>query len=136
MAEHTPGPWLASSFGLQVLTGDSWNTICVLHEGQGEKWKDHRQAGWEDGRSAGSPNANALLIAAAPDLLDALLSVVYVFGMNNAEPLELRRAMSKQMDKAVAAIRKAEGRPLPAEASDGIAAARPLGIGQREMDHG
>ena len=70
---HTPGPWIASTFGFQVLTGDSWNTICTLSGG----------AEWEDGRGKYRPEyewqnqeANARLIAAAPDLLAAAKAVM------------------------------------------------------------
>jgi hypothetical protein len=64
---HTPGPWVTNAFGTQVLTGDSWNTICELAIG-----KDHRLASWEDGRAATDITANARLIAAAPSLFEAL----------------------------------------------------------------
>jgi hypothetical protein len=53
--------------------------------------------------------ANARLIAAAPDLLEALKDMVCAFAMNNAEPNELFDALSRQMDRASAAIAKAEG---------------------------
>jgi hypothetical protein len=65
--KHTPGPWITNSFGTQVLTGDSWNTVCEIYTS-----KDHRLASWEDGRAATSVEANARLIAAAPDMLWAL----------------------------------------------------------------
>jgi hypothetical protein len=55
-------------------------------------------------------DANARLIAAAPDLLEALSGMVAVFAMNNAEPIELRNALQHQMAGARAAIAKAEGR--------------------------
>lgn len=68
-AGHTPGPWVTNKFGTQVLTGDSWSVICVL---KGEAF-------WEDGRGRyeqafewQNQLANALLIAAAPEMLEAL----------------------------------------------------------------
>jgi hypothetical protein len=27
-SKSTPGPWISSVYGSQVLTGDSWNTVC------------------------------------------------------------------------------------------------------------
>lgn len=65
----TPGPWVASKFGTQVLTGDSWSTICVL--GDAPEWEDQRgkrelEYAWE------RKEANAHLIAAAPALYEAL----------------------------------------------------------------
>lgn len=72
-AQHTPGPWVSSKFGFQVLTGDSWSTVCTL---KGD-------ARWEDGRGDYAPEyewqrqeANARLIAAAPDLLEALKAMM------------------------------------------------------------
>ena len=56
----TPGSWSASKWGYQILTGDSWNTICTFH-GDG---KDHRMAAWEDGRGAAEPWSNADFIVA------------------------------------------------------------------------
>lgn len=59
-ARATPGPWIPSKRGYQILTGDSWNTICTFH-GDG---KDHRLAAWEDGRGAAEPSSNAVFISA------------------------------------------------------------------------
>ncbi len=72
-AAHTPGPWVPSKFGTQVLTGDGWSTICVL-EGAAQ-WEDGRgsyaqQYGWEN------QEANARLIAAAPEMFRLLAGVL------------------------------------------------------------
>lgn len=63
MSKVTPGPWVSSTHGTQVLTGDSWNTICELRAR-----KDFTRARWEDGRAASDDTANATLIALAPTL--------------------------------------------------------------------
>ncbi len=67
--KFTPGPWNASKFGFQVLTGDSWSVICKLDG----------PASWEDGRGSyeqkyewQNQEANARLIAAAPTMAEAL----------------------------------------------------------------
>lgn len=63
----TPGPWISSSYGSQVLTGDSWNTICELKP----------SPAFEKEKVSGSVLRerqifNSRLIAAAPELLKAL----------------------------------------------------------------
>lgn len=79
---HTPGPWVPSKFGFQVLTGDSWSTICTL---KGD-------ACWEDGRGNYQQEyewqrqeANACLIAEAPNLLTILAEIVDEFGGSIAQ---------------------------------------------------
>jgi hypothetical protein len=73
----TAGPWKNSVGGYQILTGDSWNTVCVLHEGAGDKWRDHRRAQWENGKEPEHLDANADFIASArtnvPRLAEALM---------------------------------------------------------------
>ena len=54
----TPGPWAPSGFGTQILTGDSWSTICVFN---GEAAKDYRRATWEHGPQREAVEANAFL---------------------------------------------------------------------------
>ena len=56
MSKHTPGPWIRSYHGFQVLTRNSETSICEL---KGSKPRDEQIA-------------NADLIANAPDMLDAL----------------------------------------------------------------
>jgi hypothetical protein len=67
--KHTHGPWIASKFGFQVLTGDSWTTICTLKDGA--EWEDGR-GNYEQEFAWQKQEANAVLIAAAPTLLKAL----------------------------------------------------------------
>ena len=59
MAEHTPGPWLVHTDGCNQV----WTTVGLVaevHDGNDEGVNDKERAG-----------ANARLIAAAPDLLEA-----------------------------------------------------------------
>jgi hypothetical protein len=70
-AEHTPGPWRrekyrdSENYSLTIVAdnpyGDKWGTWAVAHA-HGWGGDDHHQS-----------EANARLIAAAPDLLEALL---------------------------------------------------------------
>lgn len=103
MNKHTPGPWLSSKFGFQVLTGDSWNTICTLKGG----------AEWEDGRGKYEPEyewqnqeANARLIAAAPALLEACAGVWMMLADTGDNELRLIA------DECRAAIALANGEAL------------------------
>lgn len=111
MSKYTPGPWNSSKFGFQVLTGDSWSTICEL-KGPAE---------WEDGRGSYEQEyewqiqqANARLIAAAPDLLEAviasraLVSEAAQTGFNYAEGDWADRLYANQAVLS-AAISKAKG---------------------------
>jgi hypothetical protein len=66
----TPGPWVSSSLGFQVLTGDRWNTICETHV------RGKTKPEWEDGRAAASHSANAFFIAAAREAIPALIAMV------------------------------------------------------------
>ena len=110
----TPGPWLPSWFGFQVLTGDSWNTICELKP----------DAEWEDGRGNYQQKyewqrqeANARLIAAAPCLREALGPLDENYRHHAADAPEWNDSDSVQivvtigdLRRAHAALARAEGR--------------------------
>lgn len=74
MSEHTPGPWLLTpQWGVYALdeTGNC-NRFSVRVEG-GWKWRGYSmQASPDDRTPADELEANARLIAAAPELLEAL----------------------------------------------------------------
>lgn len=75
----TPGPWNPSRFGMQVLTGDSWSTVCTFHNNNGKdgKWNDHRLAAWEDGRGADLETSNADWVArCSPARVGSLLALI------------------------------------------------------------
>lgn len=94
MSKHTPGPWKAVK-----TTNTPWS-IVVNHDGplpnehQGDLLTQISGLRWE------SDEANAHLIAAAPELLEALKRILE----NKFEP-------DKITCIAEAAIAKAEGRP-------------------------
>jgi len=60
-AKHTPGPWTAEKEN--VHTGQ----VCTCH-GEGDGWWEVWTPNWGEGINA---EANARLIAAAPELLEA-----------------------------------------------------------------
>ena len=87
MSAHTPGPWMVSSEG-QVRGCGSY--VC--------------SAGYDvNGDGSARPSANACLIAAAPELLHALRTVI-----DCADDAE---SADEALDLAGAAIAKAEGTP-------------------------
>ena len=70
-AKHTPGPWLTDRNN--VHTGQ----IATVHHCIGNDWIEIWTDKWlETGLGEGEQEANARLIAAAPDLLAALQSVL------------------------------------------------------------
>ncbi len=64
-AKHTPGPWRAKTYAdfLGVFAGDAKTPICDLGLAPAPDWP---------AAEAEETTANARLMAAAPDLLDAL----------------------------------------------------------------
>ena len=99
---HTPGPWKASqglpSIGWHVGMPGRWRLIVV--------GRDERDEGMSDEEL----RANARLIAAAPELLEALRHLV-------ARVIE-NGGTGDLIDSALAAIAKAEG--ITTEVDDGV----------------
>lgn len=93
---HTPGPWHVGQFDEQLFVSDSTRNfdVCIIQPQHANPSSDAR--------------ANARLIAAAPDLLEALEALVphvlHYAAMNNAHPSAHKDAAS-----ARAAIAKAKG---------------------------
>ena len=102
MSNHTPAPWAVVLDGFREITGDShW---CCEIKGPGDraslvKLQDSHHCSPDYGISAEETQANAHLIAAAPELLAALKELVTGHSMKGAEI-------------ALAAIAKAEGKSL------------------------
>jgi hypothetical protein len=94
MSEHTPGPWLLENRGYKFIVskpGDGYITrdVCRL-----------------DGStmSAFAQEANARLIAGAPDLLEALKALEVLFS-----PCVRDSTQADWIDRARAAIKAVEG---------------------------
>lgn len=95
MNKHTPGPWLTvrdnsislPPFDLRIVWSEKHGDICYVQDDDGD-----------------NGNSNARLIAAAPELLEALrgLLLLHQSHPGQLEPLAV--------EEARAAIAKAEGR--------------------------
>ena len=95
---HTPGPWIRSSFGFQVLTADSHNAICEIYPPSGDP----------DRRVIEEHIANADLIAAAPELLEACKAMLMWLGeRSEEEEWPYDKAKNALIDQIESAINKA-----------------------------
>lgn len=107
-AKHTPGPWEVRKLNSGCVAG----TIPVCTPDYGKALMSGTNVANVNGK-AGEQEANARLIAAAPDLLTALIEVVRV---NEAEATCPEWATA--MLQAHAAIAKATGQPTVEEAGE------------------
>ena len=87
MSKHTPGPWF-----IEQRTYDDGSTHFRITASEGHGWAGDRYMSV----SGCIDEHDALLIAAAPELLDALETIVehfeYYMGDNECRPLENARA--------------------------------------------
>jgi hypothetical protein len=63
-AKHTPGPWVSNGFAIEQENGPAFVIAHIEHDGDPD-WPDQ-------GIDESTAEANARLIAAAPDMLAAL----------------------------------------------------------------
>ena len=79
--KHTPGPWEVDMVRDNIISADKSGHISIVGHDGGEEWFLVRV--WRD-----SPNreANAILIAAAPDLLDVCQAALRISDL--WEPLQ------------------------------------------------
>lgn len=87
--KHTPGPWKTEGWGNIIVNDSEGNTLCLYPQGA-----THKQT-----------QANAHLIAAAPELLEALIDLVNV---SENFPNELSKD-HYSVKYAKEAIKKAKG---------------------------
>ena len=97
MSKHTPGSWrVGNSFMESGVFSADGKTIVALTHGSARYYRRQEQIAEQD--------ANARLIAAAPDLLEALMGLrLYVDPMMGGEEVD------NAIRAANAAIAKAEG---------------------------
>lgn len=88
--KHTPGPWEASEVNEDVDDGFFGNAVVIMHEDDEDYLPGHVTI------SSCQPKSDANLIAAAPDLLEALEGM-------------LDECNGDEIDKARAAIKRARG---------------------------
>jgi hypothetical protein len=91
MTKHTPGPWILRSAG-EILHG-------VPHPFDFVEVSKLRYVTAE-GKSEREANANARLIAAAPDMLNALLDVLDFWDDPNMSMSELKERVRDAIAKA------------------------------------
>lgn len=111
MSKHTPGPWIAKDATLPNRAVTRW---VILEPENGFTLADTGNADTDKKQDA----ANARLIAAAPDLLEALRSLTYQCLNPNFDNEEVWRKKIRAAEKAIAkaeddprAIAKAEDDP-------------------------
>jgi hypothetical protein len=94
MSKHTPGPWAAHFEEAYFVTGPDLGRVAMMMNLKGAHGLGGRRTGDESA-------ANCRLIAAAPDLLEALQILFERANRNSIDPFALQQA--------VAAIVKATG---------------------------
>lgn len=105
MEKHTPGPWeFGGKFSREVYEKRDGIEICTVPQGD-SFCADGCQCDECEERYA-----NARLIAAAPELLEALSQIVNHATKYGGAPL----AAVKMFDRARAALAKADGKPVSA----------------------
>ncbi len=108
--KHTPGPWRVED-GTTLVWGNC-NPDDNSSRGMGYPIAESRinpSGNWSTGPYADEGEANARLIAAAPELLEALKAAVsQVHLTNSSEPMS--PDVKRVFDQCCAAIAKAEGK--------------------------
>lgn len=103
MSKHTPGPWVlketCSSFEIKGEFKLSKNSFITCHQ-----WSDG-----DYGSTRKQAEANALLIAAAPELLEVIKNMVALDSSSAQEDCVGRQYWMAAIDNARAAIAKATG---------------------------
>ncbi len=105
MAGHTPGPWVAEKghTNRDEMEHGAWGSVSTDAFYLATIWADVDAI-------EGSGEANARLIAAAPDLYAVLKAAVERSDRIHGEGLRRLTEMQDLYDAAVAALTKAEGR--------------------------
>ena len=99
MTQHSPGPWECVGFENLVVNDEEGNTITCAPGGR-------------YGATLGELRANARLIAAAPEMLEALKDMLETYAWKHEETAqnEGEHMLISAVRKARQTIAKAEGR--------------------------
>lgn len=95
--KYTPGEWTAS----EGTNTDAEGSVCLYAEGSVWLCADGENLFIVRGRTPGEARANAELVAAAPDMLEALWDAQAL--------LQACGVQGRPMDRIADAIKKAEG---------------------------
>lgn len=101
MSKHTPGPWVVSN-----------NSAFLIRAGDADIGRHIAQVGpanYHPSFAVDEPNAR--LIAAAPDLLEALERLKCEVILSDVDMDYIKSHFQPHLDKAAAAISKARGEP-------------------------
>ena len=93
--EHTPGPWKVDNAHISGCINAGGKHVALANF--------NNSVAPETRVSENEHNANARLIAAAPEMLDALISIVKLHTLPDK---------TKEIDIAIEAIEKATGKPI------------------------
>lgn len=104
--KHTPGPWLTARNECHI------GGIATIHHCINNDWVEVWSDKWfeGDGLTEEVMEANARLIAAAPDLLEALQECVSMLEQFCFSDANCEGAVTAQVNEARNAIRKATGK--------------------------
>jgi|SRR5699024_4431295 len=104
--KFTPGPWRLSSQSPRIIQKDCRDT------GSDHGFLIASSMGRDDSgfyASESEADANAHLIAAAPELFEALDTLVSVVGLTAFKYAEQRAVLQEAADQSIAALAKARG---------------------------
>ncbi|HGN2048570.1 TPA: hypothetical protein ACKRY8_002612 [Proteus mirabilis] len=110
----TPAPWIISDSGHSIMDSEQFifadvrrhAILCRWHEKGFEHWDDE---GASKDIGIETKQANAHLIAAAPELLEALIEIVEMQSNNYGDGMTTHIKLKKLAEKANKAIAKALG---------------------------
>ena len=118
--KHTPGPWRLTESGDAIVSADGGTLI--VETGQ-DYWKNLEAAAAGASsdiakRHLPQVRANARLIAAAPELLEALVAILETADLSFGEGEQAAKVGNAVISQARAAIEKANGKDHPPATPD------------------